>query len=50
MRNGRLTAAAAPAALNALTLHCTLRPRSARVTARVRPLAPLLLLPFTSQR
>ena len=49
MRNGRLAALAAPAALDAVTLHCTLRPRSARVTARVRPVAPLLRLPFTSQ-
>ena len=32
MRNCRLTAVAAPAALNAVTLHCTLRPRSPRVT------------------
>jgi hypothetical protein len=48
-RSGRLTAVAAPAALDAVTLHCTLRPRSLRVTRSALPVAPFLLLPATSQ-
>jgi hypothetical protein len=49
MRTDRLSAVVAPAALAAVTLHWTLRPRSLRVTPSVRPRASLLRLPFTSQ-
>src|SRR3954454_7110187 len=40
IRNARLTEVAPPAALEAVTLHCTLRPRSLRVMPSLRPVAP----------
>jgi hypothetical protein len=50
MRTGRLSAVVAPAALRAVTLHRTLRPRSLLVMRSVLRCAPGLRLPFTSQR
>ena len=50
MRSGRLSAVAEPAALRAVTLHWTLRPRSLRLMPSVRRRAPRFRLPFTNQR
>ena len=48
--NGLLSAARLPAALVAVTLHCTLWPRSLLVTTSVRPFAPGFGLPAISHR